>query len=150
FVLNYDNRGELASRDIVSKAIYNQLCDDKKENVLLDCRHLPADELKKHFPTIYHQCLQKGIDITQQQIPVAPAAHYLCGGIAVDLQGKSSINHLYACGECSYTGLHGANRLASNSLLEALVYSHRIFVHLESMLQAIEVPVGLMISKNAC
>jgi L-aspartate oxidase len=137
FVLNYDKRGELASRDIISKAIHNEICMRNEKEVYLDCRHLPAKELMEHFPTIYDQCLKKGIDITTDVIPVAPAAHYLCGGVEVDINGRTSIENLYACGECSYTGLHGANRLASNSLLEALVYSHQIFLDIEKRIGSI-------------
>ena len=95
----------------------------------LDCRHLDKEAFLKHFPTIYDKCLSIGIDPMKDMIPVVPACHYLCGGIHVDEMGKSSINQLYACGECTYTGLHGANRLASNSLLEALVFAERIKTH---------------------
>ena len=91
--------------------------------VYLDVTHKNAEETKTHFPTIYKKCLELGIDITKDYIPVSPTQHYVCGGIAVDLNGKSSINRLYAAGECSCTGLHGANRLASNSLIEAIVYA---------------------------
>lgn len=140
FVLNYDQRGELASRDIVSKAIHNEICIRKEKEVYLDCTHLPAKELIEHFPTIYDQCLQKGVDMTRDFIPVAPAAHYLCGGVEVDINGRTTIENLYACGECSYTGLHGANRLASNSLLEALVYSHQIFLDIEKKIRDVPMP----------
>lgn len=136
FVFKHDVRGELASRDIVSNAIHLELHDQDKF-IYLDCTHLPPHELIERFPMIYGQCLQRGFDITRDLIPVAPAAHYICGGVAVDLNGCSSIQNLYACGECSYTGLHGANRLASNSLLEALVYSHQIFLHLEKRISCI-------------
>jgi L-aspartate oxidase len=93
--------------------------------VYLDCRHLDSDALKNHFPNIYNKCLSVGIDITRDMIPVVPSCHYMCGGIKVDTNAKSSIKNLLAAGECASTGLHGGNRLASNSLLEALVYSHR-------------------------
>ena len=109
----------------MARAIDNELKILGDDYVYLDCRHLPKNELINHFPTIYAKCLSTGIDITRDLIPVVPAAHYTCGGIKVDEFGRSSIHHLYASGECSCTGLHGANRLASNSLLEALVFSHR-------------------------
>jgi len=125
FMYKYDPRGPLAPRDIVARAIDNEMKIHGEEYVYLDCRHLPKDDLMNHFPTIYAKCLSIGIDITHTMIPVAPAAHYLCGGIKTDKWGRSTINHLYAAGECARTGLHGANRLASNSLLEALVFSHR-------------------------
>jgi L-aspartate oxidase len=137
FVFDYDPRGELASRDIISKAIHHEVSVRGKNAVYLDCTHLPAEELKVQFPTIYRQCLQKGVDITKDMIPVAPAAHYMCGGVAVDLQGRTSLENLYACGECSFTGLHGANRLASNSLLEALVFAHEIFMDIEKNIRDI-------------
>ncbi|MCX6247474.1 MAG: L-aspartate oxidase [Bacteroidetes bacterium] len=125
FMQKYDPRLGLAPRDIVARAIDNELKILGDDYVYLDCRHLPKNELIHNFPTIYAKCLSIGIDITRDMIPVVPAAHYTCGGIKVDEFGRSSIQHLYASGECSCTGMHGANRLASNSLLESLVFSHR-------------------------
>jgi L-aspartate oxidase len=129
-MFDYDARGELASRDIVSQSIYKELKESQRKCVYLDCTHLDIGEFKHHFPMIYHHCKDLGIDIAQDWIPVIPAQHYLCGGIVVDKNGKTSVEHLFACGECSRTGLHGANRLASNSLLEALVFSERIFKYI--------------------
>lgn len=126
FIFRNDNRGELASRDIVSRAIDSEIKESQEDCVYLDCTHLEIETLKKQFPTIYETCLRQNINLEKDWIPVVPAAHYLCGGIEVDKNGKTSINNLFACGECAYTGLHGANRLASNSLLEALVYANRI------------------------
>lgn len=125
FMHKYDSRLSLAPRDIVARAIDSELKISGEDYLYLDCRHLNKNELINHFPTIYAKCLSIGIDISKDMIPVVPAAHYTCGGIKVDTTARSSIRHLYASGECSSTGLHGANRLASNSLLESIVFSHR-------------------------
>jgi L-aspartate oxidase len=133
-MLKYDERAELAPRDIVARAIDSEMKISGYPYVFLDARSILKEELISHFPTIYNKCLQKGLDMEKDLIPIVPAAHYQCGGIEVDSFGKSSIQRLYAIGECSYTGLHGANRLASNSLLEALVFAKRAFTHSVSLL----------------
>lgn len=138
FMFKYDDRGELASRDIVAQAIDNELITRGDTYVYLDCRHLPAEDFIEHFPNIYEKCLAKGIDLTKDLIPVVPAAHYLCGGIEVDKNSKTTLVNLYACGECARTGLHGANRLASNSLLEALIFSHRCYLEVSNTLEGTE------------
>ena len=124
FMQKYDSRLSLAPRDIVARAIDNEMKQAGVEYLWLDARSIGKRELIDGFPTIYAKCLELGINITKDMIPVRPAAHYQCGGIKVDTRGRSSIHHLYAAGECSCTGLHGGNRLASNSLLEAVVYAH--------------------------
>lgn len=125
FMERYDARKDLAPRDIVARAIDSEMKKNGTAHVYLDCTHMDREKFLHHFPNIYEKCMSIGIDPLKQYIPVSPAAHYCCGGILCDAHGQSSIINLYACGECSSTGLHGANRLASNSLLEALVFAHR-------------------------
>ncbi len=127
FMQKYDPRLSLAPRDIVARAIDNEMKILGDEHVFLDCRHMDIEKFKIHFPNIYEKCKSIGIDITVHMIPVAPAAHYSCGGIKTDEYGRTSIQRLYSCGEAASTGLHGANRLASNSLLEAMVFGKRSF-----------------------
>lgn len=122
FMNQYDSRGELASRDVVARAIHDEMLREGTHWMYLDISHKPADWLKKRFPAVYAECKRHGIDITQQPIPVVPAAHYSCGGVAVDLNGSTTIQNLKAVGEIACTGVHGANRLASTSLLEDLVW----------------------------
>ena len=134
FMQKYDSRLSLAPRDIVARAIDSEMKLAGSDHVYLDVTHKDPEETRHHFPNIYEKCLSIGIDITRDMIPVAPAAHYLCGGIKVDLNGESSISRLYALGECSCTGLHGGNRLASNSLIEAVVYADAAERHTESLI----------------
>lgn len=142
FMPDYDDRAELASRDIVSQSIDNELKKSGETHVFLDCTHLDIAGFKAHFPNIYKHCLDNHINIETDWIPVVPASHYLCGGIDVDMSGKTSIENLFACGECTKTGLHGANRLASNSLLEAMVYSHEAFkYHCENTIKTCELNI---------
>ncbi|QNA43884.1 L-aspartate oxidase [Lacibacter sediminis] len=128
FMEQYDERKDLAPRDIVARAIDSEMKISGTEHVWLDCKHMDIEKFIHHFPNIYEKCKSLGIDVTQHMIPVAPAAHYSCGGIKTDEWGRTSIKHLYAAGECASTGLHGANRLASNSLLEAMVFAHRSYM----------------------
>ncbi len=125
FMKKYDERGSLAPRDIVARAIDNELKISGNEFLYLDCSHLEGESLKEHFPNIYKKCKSIGVDIRKDMIPVVPAAHYLCGGIKVDKDAHSWISRLFAVGESASTGLHGANRLASNSLIEAIVFADR-------------------------
>ncbi|WP_018617363.1 L-aspartate oxidase [Segetibacter koreensis] len=146
FMEKYDARKDLAPRDIVARAIDSEMKKNGTEHVYLDCRHMSQEKFIHHFPNIYEKCLSIGIDVTKDMIPVAPAAHYSCGGIKTDEHARTSIRNLYACGECASTGLHGANRLASNSLLEAMVFGHRAY--LDSIKRFEEVDDYLSLGNN--
>ena len=138
FMERYDVRKDLAPRDIVARAIDSEMKINGTEFVYLDCRHMDHEKFLEHFPNIYAKCLSIGIDVSKDMIPVSPAAHYSCGGVKTDEWGHTSIKNLFASGECASTGLHGANRLASNSLLEAMVFSHRSY--LAAMQQVESIP----------
>jgi L-aspartate oxidase len=127
FMERYDSRKDLAPRDIVARAIDNEMKINGTEHVYLDCTHMDQEKFVEHFPNIHAKCLAIGIDVSKNLIPVSPAAHYSCGGVKTDEWARTSIHNLYAAGECASTGLHGANRLASNSLLEAMVFAHRAY-----------------------
>ena len=140
FMQKYDERGSLAPRDIVARAIDKEMKERGEECMWLDCRHIAPEHFRAHFPTILDKCLSIGIDPAREMIPVTPACHYMCGGVRVDEVGRSSIRQLYACGECTSTGLHGANRLASNSLLEAMVFAKRIATDIHAQFGGFSLP----------
>ena len=140
FMQRYDEREELAPRDIVARAIDYEMKKRGEDCVYLDITHQSRAFLEQHFPTIYRRCQELGIDIDKVPIPVVPAAHYTCGGVMVDLQGQSDIPGLYAIGEVSCSGLHGANRMASNSLLECIVYAHATFKHIRQNIAGVNYP----------
>ncbi|MDF1630172.1 MAG: L-aspartate oxidase [Alcanivoracaceae bacterium] len=143
FMQRFDERGELAPRDIVARAIDHEMKRLGADCLYLDISHRPADFIINHFPTVYAKCLQLGIDITRDPIPVVPAAHYTCGGVMTDLNGQTDLPGLYAIGETSFTGLHGANRMASNSLLECFVFGRAASEHIASRINEVAPPAAV-------
>lgn len=139
FMQKYDKRGSLAPRDIVARAIDHEMKIRGEDFVCLDVRNIEKEDFITHFPNIYEKCISIGIDPMKKMIPVAPACHYFCGGIVVDKFGRTSIKNLYSAGESTYTGLHGANRLASNSLLEALVYGHNMHIKVSESIDKLKI-----------
>ncbi len=139
FMQKYDKRGSLAPRDIVARAIDHEMKIRGEDYVCLDVRNIEKEDFIEHFPNIYEKCISIGIDPMKKMIPVAPACHYFCGGIVVDKFGRTTIKNLYSAGESTYTGLHGANRLASNSLLEALVFSHNMHIKVAESIDKLKI-----------
>jgi L-aspartate oxidase len=133
FMANKHELGELAPRDIVARGILSELEESGEKCVFIDITHKSREELEKRFPTIFHECMRRGIDISKQYIPVRPVQHYMMGGIATNLYGMTNIVGLFACGEAARTGVHGANRLASNSMLECLVFGRRAAEHINTL-----------------
>ena len=143
FMEKYDPRAELAPRDIVARAIDNEMKRRGDDCVYLDISHQPAEFIIEHFPTIYQQCIKYGYDLTHEPVPVVPAAHYTCGGVMINKQGRTNLPGLYAIGEVSCSGLHGANRMASNSLLECVVFAHSTYNDIQQQINSVPMPKEL-------